>query len=161
YLWLAIGAAAAAAASMVLLLLPSELRDPMLRGYRATRRRDALAESALLRMAWPLIKLGTYYAQLIPAKDWKEKTSLKLRNAGEPWGLSSDEFLGFVIFATAFGTIGAFLFTQLTGMGFGLVIIGGFLGLLLPSMWLNDKAQMRLTAINRGLPQALDLIVLS
>ncbi len=161
YLWLAIGAAAAAAMAMVLLLLPSELRDPMLRGYRATRRRDALAESALLRMAWPFIKLGTYYAQLVPAKEWKEKTSPKLRNAGEPWGLSPDEFLGLIFASVGFALVGGFLFTQLANMGFGLVIVGAFLGLMLPSMWLNDKAQSRLASINRGLPQALDLIVLS
>jgi len=161
WLWIAIGASAAAAASLVILFIPSELRDPVLRGYRATRRRDSLAESALLRLAWPLIRLCTYYAQVIPAKEWKEKKSLTLRNAGEPWGLSVDEFMGLVIASTFFGVVAAFLFMTATGMGFGIVIVGAFLGLLLPSMWLNDKAAARLQSINRGLPQALDLIVLS
>jgi tight adherence protein C len=39
--------------------------------------------------------------------------------------------------------------------------VGAFLGMMLPGLWLQEKAQTRLTAINRGLPQALDLIVLS
>jgi tight adherence protein C len=162
-IWLIVGitAAAAFAMSLVLLFIPSELRDPVLRGYRATRRREALESSGLLRVAWPAIKLCTYYAQLLNWKDWKEKTSLKLRNAGEPWGLSPDEFLGLIIAATFFGFFGTFLFAYATGMGFGLVIVGSFLGLAMPTLWLNEKAQTRLLSINRGLPQALDLIVLS
>src|SRR5438105_1501811 len=69
HLWLLLGSVATAAflASLVLLFVPSELRDPMLRGYRATRRREALEGSALLKLAWPLIRLCTYYAQIIPA----------------------------------------------------------------------------------------------
>jgi tight adherence protein C len=163
HIWLYVGiaAAAATAASLVLLFLPSELRDPMLRGYRQTRRRDALEASGLLRLAWPVIRLCTYYAQLIPAADWKEKTSLKLRNAGEPWGLSPDEFLGLMMASTVFAVAAALLFAQAIGVGLGVVIVGALLGVLLPSMWLNDKAAARLQSINRGLPQALDLIVLS
>ncbi|MCA1664008.1 MAG: hypothetical protein LC659_07040, partial [Myxococcales bacterium] len=103
YLGVALVAAAAAAAASVLLFIPSDMRDPVLRGYRATRRRDALAKSALLRMSWPLIRLCTYYAQLVGAKEWKEKKSLQLRNAGEPLGLSPDEFLGLNIAATVGG----------------------------------------------------------
>src|SRR5260370_8610156 len=100
YLGVALVATAAAAMAAVLLFIQADLRDPVLRGYRATRRRDALAESALLRAGWPLIRLCTYYAQLIPVKDWKEKKSLTLRNAGEPAGLSPDEFLGLNIATT-------------------------------------------------------------
>jgi tight adherence protein C len=132
-----------------------------LRGYRATRRRDALASSALLRLSWPLIRLCTHYATLIKATEWKEKKSLMLRNAGEPIGLSPDEFLGLNIAATVAGVGIALLVSWLMNMGFGVVIIGAFLGLMMPSLWLSEKAQTRLSAINRGLPQALDLIVLS
>jgi tight adherence protein C len=161
--WLIAGLVAAGACAMavVLLFIPSELKEPQLRGYRATRRRDALEASTLLKMIWPAIMLCTFYAQLIGAKEWKEKKSLQLRNAGEPWGLSPDEFLGLNIFSTFFGFLGAFLFAYATGMGNGIVIVGAFLGLMLPNMWLNEKAQVRLQSINRGLPQALDLIVLS
>ena len=87
YLIVALVAGAAAAMSAVLLFIPSDLRDPVLRGYRATRRRDALQASALLRLSWPLIRLCTHYATLVKAAEWKEKKSLQLRNAGEPIGL--------------------------------------------------------------------------
>ena len=161
YLGVALVAAAAAAAASVLLFIPSDMRDAVLRGYRATRRRDALAQSTLLRMSWPLIRLCTHYAQLIGAKEWKEKKSLQLRNAGEPIGLSPDEFLGLNIASTIGGVGLAVLIQWLMGMGFGIVIVGGFLGMMLPNMWLSEKALTRLASINRGLPQALDLVVLS
>jgi tight adherence protein C len=161
YLGVALVSVAAAAAASVLLFIPSDMRDPVLRGYRATRRRDALAGSALLRMSWPLIRLCTHYAQLVGAKEWKEKKSLMLRNAGEPLGLSPDEFLGLNIAATIAGVGIATLVSWLMGMGFGVVIIGAFLGMMMPNMWLGEKAQTRLASINRGLPQALDLVVLS
>jgi tight adherence protein C len=161
YLGVALVAAAAAAAASVLLFIPSDMRDPVLRGYRATRRRDALASSALLRMSWPLIRLCTYYAQLVGAKEWKEKKSLQLRNAGDPLGLAPDEFLGLNIASTIGGVSIAVLIAWLMGMGFGIVIIGAFLGMMMPNMWLSEKATVRLASINRGLPQALDLVVLS
>jgi tight adherence protein C len=164
-IWLLVALLSAAAFAMAMVLLfipgPEEVRDPVLRGYRATRRRDALAESGLLKVCWPLIRLCTYYAMLIPAKEWKEKTSLKLRNAGEPWGLSPDEFLGLIFTATILSMVFGGFFAMLTEMGFGMVIVSGFLGALLPTLWLNERAQTRLQSINRGLPQALDLIVLS
>lgn len=161
YLGVALVATAAAAAASVLLFIPSDLRDPVLRGYRATRRRDALAASGLLRMIWPLVRLCTHYAQLVPATQWKEHKSEQLRNAGEPIGLSPDEFLGFQIAATIVGVTIAVVFSWALSIGFGFVIIGAFLGVMLPNMWLSEKAQLRLASINRGLPQALDLVVLS
>ncbi len=161
YLGVALVAAAAAAAASVLLFIPSDIRDPVLRGYRATRRRDALAASALLRMFWPLVRLCTHYATLVSAKEWKEKKSLQLRNAGQPNGLSPDDFLGFNIATTIAGVSISVIASYLLGMGFGVVIIGAFLGMMLPNLWLSEKATTRLSSINRGLPQALDLIVLS
>ena len=163
--WLAIalvsGASLALAAVLLFIPDPDQIRDPVLRGYRATRRREALDAGGMLKLIWPLVRLCTYYAQLVPAKEWKDKTSLKLRNAGEPWGLSPDEFLGLSIVSTILSMGVALLFDQLTQIGAGLLIIAGFLGAMLPSMWLNERAAVRLQSINRGLPQALDLIVLS
>jgi tight adherence protein C len=163
WLLVALFSGAAFAMAMVLLFIPGpdEIRDPVLRGYRATRRRDALSTSGLLTLTWPLIRLCTFYAALIPAKEWKEKTSIKLRNAGEPWGLNPDEFMGLIMTSTVMSMLIAFLFAQLTEMGMGMVIVGAFIGGMLPSLWLNEKAQTRLQSINRGLPQALDLVVLS
>jgi tight adherence protein C len=163
WLLVALGSGAALAIASVLLFVPGpdELRDPVLRGYRASRRREALDGSALLRLVWPAIRLCSYYAALIPARRWKEKKSLALRHAGEPWGLSPDEFLGLSIASTLGSLAGMVLFARATQMGPGLVIVGTFIGSAVPGLWLNERGQARLRAINRGLPQALDLIVLS
>jgi tight adherence protein C len=162
-LWLVVGLVTGAAFALlsVLLFVPSELAEPQLRGYRSTRRKEALEGSGLLRLFWPILRLFTYYAQLVKAERWKEQRALQLRIAGEPWGLSADEYLGLLLASTAVSSLSAFLFAYLLDMGFGLVIVGAFLGFVLPSLWLNERAQKRLTSINRGLPQALDLIVLS
>jgi tight adherence protein C len=163
YLIAGLLSSAALAAATVLLFIPHDLRDPVLRGYRASRRREALEGSALLRLFWPVIRLCTYYAQLftVRAPAWVEETSLRLRTAGEPMGLSAEEYLGFSIATCAVGTLVAVLFDQVAQMGFGVVIVGAFLGAILPMLWLSDLATVRMTRINRGLPQALDLVVLS
>jgi tight adherence protein C len=162
-IWLVVALVSAAllAAALVFLFVPSELHEPNLRGYRATRRRAALEDSALLRLAWPFIRLCTYYAELIPVPAWKERKSLALRNAGEPWGLNPDELLGLFIASTTGGLVIGFLFANLSGMGYGLAVVGAAIGAFLPNIWLNETANTRLSSINRGLPQALDLIVLS
>jgi tight adherence protein C len=154
-------AAPLAAASTVLLFVPNDLREPVLRGYRATRRREALQASLGLRLVWPLVRLCTYYAQLIPARQWKERKSVQLRHAGEPAGLNADELLGLNLACALLTLTLAALFAQLLGLGIGMLIVGAFLGVMLPNLWLHERAQTRLGAINRGLPQALDLVVLS
>ncbi len=138
-----------------------EIVDPVLRGYRATRRREAIASSGLLRAAWPVIRFFSYYAGKLSIDSWKERRSLLLRNAGEPWGITPDEYLGLLITTALAATVFGGLFAVATGMGGGLVVIALFLGILLPEVWLGDRAQTRLASINRGLPQALDLVVLS
>lgn len=157
---LAIALAGLTAGLLIFLFVPNDIEDPVLRGYRLTKRKEAL-ESPTVKLFWPFVKLCTYYAMLIPARDWKEAKSLQLRHAGEPWGLSADEFLGLNIAGFLVGTFGSFLAAQVLDVGYGLVVIGSVLGIFLPNLWLAETAEKRLQSINRGLPQALDLIVLS
>jgi tight adherence protein C len=161
YLTTAAVTAPLSAATLVLILAPDELRDPQLRGARAARRQQALAASALLRLGWPLIRLCTYWARLIPARAWKAERAAQLRHAGGPAGLDADEFLGLCMVSTLVASAAGWVSAALLGLGFGLVIVGAFLGVMLPHLWLQERATERLRAINRGLPQALDLLVLS
>jgi tight adherence protein C len=161
WLVLSLAAAAATAVSAVLFLVPDQLSGAALRGYRATRRHQAMQRSTALRLAWPFIRLCAHYAALLPLPQWKQRQSDLLRTAGEPWGLSSDELLGLIIAGTVGGALGGLLIAMLLDTGNGLVIVGAFLGFFLPTLWLNELAQKRLHSINRALPQALDLIVLS
>ncbi len=161
YLAIAIATGALTIGAFVVFFAPEQIQDEVLRGYRATRRKDALESSALLRAVWPMVRLFTHYGAMMPLKSWKERNTLLLRKAGEPLGLSVNELLGVMFTSVICSFAVSLLFAQLTDIGFGLVIVGLALGLGLPSVWLNDRAAQRLQSINRGLPQALDLIVLS
>src|SRR5262249_32590719 len=90
-----------------------------------------------------------------------EKLSEKLRHAGEPLGLAPDEFLGLQAVATLAASFVSFLAASLLEMGPGVMIVGVFLGAWLPSVWLHERGDQRLLSINRGLPQALDVIVMA
>lgn len=145
---------------LVVYLLPDLLPQPALRGYRKTRR-DAAMDSLLFRLAWPLVRIATFYTSRLGESAWKQKISDKLRWAGEPGGLAAEEFVALWIVSA----IGSLLFSALVAhalaMGVGIVIVGVTLGLWLPSLWLNERVDNRLRAISRGLPQALDLIVMA
>src|SRR5262249_10480511 len=129
----ALAAAAVAAESMVALLVPARLPpEPPLRGYRATQREAALAELPWLRAAWPMVRLCTWYGHFLPLASWRRARAAQLRNAGEPWGLSPDEFLGLLIAATIGGGGAGVIFSWASGTGWGTALLGAFLGLFLP-----------------------------
>jgi tight adherence protein C len=159
--WLSIslGSGALAAAS-IMLLVPRNLRDPTLRGYRASNRQEAMGRSGLLRFFWPMVRLFAHYVSLLPLKNWREKQGLLIRHAGDPMGLSPDELGGLMISSSILGGVCLLAFAVLAQVGPALGAVGAMLGFFLPEIWLHERAQNRLRAINRGLPQALDLFVL-
>ncbi len=164
--WLAIALACAAAFGLLwgTWFLPddlSALEEPPLRGVRQAHRQAALQSSPLLRIIWPLIRVGAYYAARLPIAAWRERQSVTLRVAGEPLGLSPDEFVGLLFASIVLSSLSALGFSQIGDLGLGVVLLGILLGFILPLLWLRDRADLRMRSINRGLPQALDLIVLS
>ena len=162
YLIVALVSTAIAATGLIFALVPERLVDTQLRGYRQSRRQDAMAKSGMLRALWPLLRLCTFYTQALPIGDeLREKKSVALRIAGEPWGLSVEEFYGLQLMGLVLGLGFGGLLGVASGIGFGLAVIGAIMGLLLPEMWLNERGRARLLSITRGLPAALDLIVMS
>ena len=75
-------------------LLPGDARSAALRGYRETKRARALARNALLRIVWPLAHALHLLRAALAGRRVEEQTSPQLLDAGEPLGLSPDEFLG-------------------------------------------------------------------
>lgn len=148
-------------AALVLLIVPAHIDTPKLRGYRAAERRRVLGGGGLLQIVWPLISLCAYYAERVPLERWKRNRRLQLRRAGEPWGLSPDELLGLHFAAALLGLTGGALFAAAADAGGAPVILSGVVGGALPSVWLGERAAARLRSIHRGLPPALDLIVLA
>jgi tight adherence protein C len=84
----------------------------------------------------------------------------KLRAAGHPEGVTSDEFLGLMVVGGAAGAlVGAavYLRMQLTAIIYAFVLIGA----LWPVSWLSKRVRARQTDIRHELPYALDLLTLS
>ena len=159
FLSLGIILAASACFLLVMLLAPSLVPDATLRGYRKTRRDQAFT-SLLFRLAWPLIRVATFYTSRLGDSAWKRGISDKLKYAGEPAGFCAEEFIAFWIVTVLGGLLASTLAAHELDLGVGGIIVGTFLSIWLPYLWLNDRADRRLHAVNRGLPQALDLIVM-
>ena len=157
----ALSFAAAATGIFVWLVLPGETRAPQLLGYRETKRKDGLARHRALRAVWPLAQQLTWYARFLPLSGWRRDIAHKLIDAGEPLGMSVDEFIGLNL-ALALGGLGcAFVLDQAAHLGTALYVVFFLVGVMVPAMYLSEIAQERFKSINRGLPPVLDLIVMA
>ena len=161
YLAGVVGLCATAAGLFAWVLAPGELRPVALFGYRETKRRDGLERSTLLRLLWPLARLLTWYAQLLPGRRWRRELERRLIEAGGPLGLDVEEALGLnlAIVLCALGC--ALVLDQLAHLGLVLYVLFFLVGLMMPTLYLAEIAQERFKQINRGLPPVLDLIVMA
>jgi tight adherence protein C len=157
----ALGAGGIAAFVLVLAILPSSRRVVALTGYRANSRQEGLERNRALKLMWPLVELGTQYASRLAMPAWRARATELLREAGAPLGLDVDELFGVVFASTAVGLGMAFLINLVRPMGAGLYILGGAAGVFMPFQALSEQGKLRFKQINRGLPQALDLIVMA
>jgi len=95
-----------------------------------------------------------------------EKTQMKLAQAGNPRGLSVQDFLGFKGIA-ALGVAGvAFLFvTFLIHVSFlfyiGAIAVGGVIGFFLPDLWIRQEIKKRQQEIQKYLADAIDILAIS
>ncbi len=139
---------------------------------------EAEAESArspLFRALKPLARVfGTVFNSAArrtearvgndPSKSFLLATRMRLQRqllaAGNPEGLTPDEFLGLMVISAMAGAgIGVFVW-QRFGMPV-LILAAVMLGFFLPSIWLNDRARRRQVQIQKALPFALDLLTLA
>lgn len=94
-----------------------------------------------------------------------EATRHKLDMAGNPNGWTASDFMG-VRGLTALVCAGVpFLLMVVSGAGFSNIVLfsvlGGAIGFFLPVIWLGQKIKQRQKAIQRGLPDAIDLMTIS
>jgi tight adherence protein C len=124
---------------------------------RQMKLRQPFSERVLKPMLRQLYSLGRY---LTPSTSIT-KLQEKLIVAGMPGGMTVTDFLGlrFLAAATLSGIFFAMTITQ-GSSGKSLMFAGGafLIGLYLPNMWLNSKAQARQKAIARTLPDSLDMM---
>lgn len=83
-----------------------------------------------------------------------------LIGAGDPEGITADEFIGLIIFSTLMWTgLGLMIFVVL-GSTF-MILVGAVVGFAHPLLWLRDRVGRRRNGIRRMMPYALDLLTLA
>ena len=106
-------------------------------------------------------KLGSLLSRSTPQKARQDLLN-KLELAGRPGNLTPEDFAAVRIVVAIVGAVVGFLLGLLLGNILYMVIslsIGAILGFYLPVLWLKQKVDARRSEIQKGLPDALDLLV--
>ncbi|MGZ4612086.1 MAG: type II secretion system F family protein [Kineosporiaceae bacterium] len=98
-----------------------------------------------------------------------EERILRIRRrldlAGNPVGWDADRVLGLKALAALVGTLFGLVLPPIVGFSAAvtvcMVVLGGLLGWLAPSLWLYQVAYDRSQRVRRELPDALDLLTIS
>src|SRR5437660_9253312 len=107
-------------------------------------------------------KLGSLLSRSTPQKA-RQNLLNKLDLAGSPGNLTPEDFAAVrLIVAAVVAAVGLLLGLLLANpLYLAIAIAGGaILGFFLPVIWLNQKVEARRTEIQKGLPDALDLLVI-
>lgn len=131
--------------------------------------KDALREETLSKplaeraVAPVILRLGSLIRRVTPI-GYLEGIQRKLMLAGNPGNLDAPAFVVIKVITTIVGVVLAFLTRSIGATGlqgillFVLPIVVGFIG---PDSWLSRKVNERRTAMQRALPDVLDLLVIS
>lgn len=107
-------------------------------------------------------RLGSMLSRSTPQKARADMLN-KLELAGRPGNLTPEDFVAVRLVAAAVVAALGFFLGLLMGNVVYLVIAlagGAILGYYLPILWLRQKVDARRTEIQKGLPDALDLLVI-
>jgi tight adherence protein C len=107
-------------------------------------------------------KLGSLMSRSTPQKARQDLLN-RLELAGRPGNLTPEDFVAVRLVAAAITAALGFLIGLLLANPVYLVIAlagGAILGYYLPVIWLRQKVDARRTEIQKGLPDALDLLVI-
>jgi tight adherence protein C len=108
-------------------------------------------------------RLGSIMSRSTPQKA-RQDLDNRLELAGRPGNLTPADFGAIRIVAAAIGAALGLLLGLLMGTTLYAVIglaIGAILGYYAPVMWLKQKVDARRAAIQKGLPDAMDLLVIA
>ncbi|HXN92485.1 MAG TPA: type II secretion system F family protein [Candidatus Sulfotelmatobacter sp.] len=115
------------------------------------------------RVLRPMIeKFGSLLSRSTPQKSRQDMMN-RLELAGRPGNLTPEDFVAVRLVAAALLAAVGFLLGLLLGNPVYLVIslvAGAILGYYAPALWLKQKVDQRRNEIQKGLPEALDLLVI-
>src|SRR5256712_5592098 len=110
-----------------------------------------------------LVRLGSIMSRSTPQKQ-RQDLQNKLDLAGRPGNLTPEDFGAIrIVGAAVLAAVGLLLGFLLQNTGYLVVAlaVGAILGYFLPQVWLQPKGDARLTAIQKGPPDAMDLLVIA
>ncbi len=110
-----------------------------------------------------LVRLGSIMSRSTPQKQ-RQDLQNKLDLAGRPGNLTPEDFGAIrIVGAAVLAAVGLLLgFLLQNTLYLVLLLAGGaILGYFLPQMWLQQKVDARRTEIQKGLPDAMDLLVIA
>src|SRR5947199_567100 len=116
------------------------------------------------RLLRPMIeRIGAMLSRSTP-QEARKKLMNELELAGRPGNLTPEDFGAVRIVAAAVtAAIGLLIGLLLQNVTYAVIAlaVGGALGYFFPSLWLNQKVQARRKEILKGLPDAMDLLVIA
>jgi tight adherence protein C len=107
-------------------------------------------------------KLGSLLSRSTPQKARQDLLN-RLELAGRPGNLTPEDFAAVRLVSAAIVAVIGFLLGLLLGSVLYMVIgatVGALLGFYFPALWLKQKVDGRRAEIQKGLPDALDLLVI-
>lgn len=131
--------------------------------------KDALREEILAKpiaeraIAPVVLGLGRFLRRFTPV-GYMEKIQHKLMLGGHPGNLDAPAFMVIKFFSTIVGLVLAYFTRDFASSGFQLLLLLAApiaLGFFGPDAWLDRKVQDRRKAMQRALPDVLDLLVIS
>ncbi len=149
--------------------VPDEVEEEDIFGYRLTKRKQLLEENGLYALLLPMIKIFAHHFRHLPKigsfdpDASRAELREKLVRSGYWGALTPNEFWG-ACCVSAVLTFCSFVFMTWMISGFPnlpVCFIFALGGVSLPYMQLDGVTQARLLEIDRRLPFAIDLLVLS
>jgi tight adherence protein C len=151
-------------------IVPDDMEEEDIYGYRLTKRKRLLEEGGLYATILPLIQIFAHHFKnahnnrFIMFDDARERVRDKLVRSGYLGAFTPNEFWG-VCVCSSLGLFFAVIFMTTIATGVANVpialIFGGTLGMAMPYMQLDAAVQDRIREIERRLPYSIDLLVLS
>ena len=133
-------------------------------GKTGTIREETLTRPLAERAIAPIVLgMGKVLNRFTPL-GYMNKLQHKLLLAGSPGNLDAPSLVVIKVFTTIFGIVLAFFAQRVAGSAFQRLVLIFFpivLGFFGPDAWLSRKVEERRSAMQRSLPDVLDLLVIS
>ncbi len=151
-------------------LVPDRIEEEDIYGYRLTKRKRLVEENALYALVLPVVKLFAHHFRNLPDQflgmdvaGARDRLRERLVRSGYMGAFTPNEFWGMCCVS---GIAIFFAFCLMTYLWQGIPnvaisIIFGLAGISLPYLQLDGAITQRLIEIDRRLPYAIDLLVLS